>query len=64
MHQVIIYTILFYYPPQVLMNILSLRINISESLAFGRLHPQLQPNTLLVDGKLVLMIFFCGLAQL
>lgn len=45
------------------MNILSLRINISESLAFGRLHPQLQPNTLLVDGELFLMIFFfCSLA--
>lgn len=58
MPEVILYTILFYYPPQVLMNILSLRINISESLAFGRLHPQLQPNTLLVDGELFLMIFF------
>lgn len=33
------------------MNVLSLRINMSESLAFGRLHPQLQPDTLLVDGK-------------
>lgn len=33
------------------MNVLSLRINMSESLSFGRLHPQLQPDTLLVDGE-------------
>uniref|UniRef100_A0A667ZG17 Gamma-glutamyltransferase 7 n=1 Tax=Myripristis murdjan TaxID=586833 RepID=A0A667ZG17_9TELE len=37
---------------QVLMNILSSRKNLSDSLAFGRLHPQLQPNTLLVDCEL------------
>lgn len=36
---------------QVLLNVLSLRINMSESLAFGRLHPQLQPDTLLVDAE-------------
>lgn len=34
---------------QVLMNVLSSRKNMSDSLAYGRLHPQLQPNTLLVD---------------
>ncbi|XP_062871921.1 glutathione hydrolase 7 [Trichomycterus rosablanca] len=36
---------------QVLMNVLSLRKNLSESLTFGRLHPQLEPNTLLVDAE-------------
>uniref|UniRef100_A0A8C9X3R9 Glutathione hydrolase n=1 Tax=Sander lucioperca TaxID=283035 RepID=A0A8C9X3R9_SANLU len=36
---------------QVLMNVLSSRKNMSDSLAYGRLHPQLQPNTLLVDSK-------------
>lgn len=36
---------------QVLMNVLSLRKNMSDSLAYGRLHPQLQPNTLLVDAE-------------
>nr|XP_020463810.1 gamma-glutamyltransferase 7-like [Monopterus albus]XP_020463811.1 gamma-glutamyltransferase 7-like [Monopterus albus]XP_020463812.1 gamma-glutamyltransferase 7-like [Monopterus albus] len=36
---------------QVLMNVLSLRKNMSDSLAYGRLHPQLQPNTLLVDSE-------------
>uniref|UniRef100_A0A672J5G4 Glutathione hydrolase n=1 Tax=Salarias fasciatus TaxID=181472 RepID=A0A672J5G4_SALFA len=36
---------------QVLMSVLSSRKNMSESLASGRLHPQLQPNTLLVDGE-------------
>lgn len=35
---------------QVLVNILSSRKNMTDSLAFGRLHPQLQPNTLLVDS--------------
>uniref|UniRef100_A0A3B5K1N2 Gamma-glutamyltransferase 7 n=1 Tax=Takifugu rubripes TaxID=31033 RepID=A0A3B5K1N2_TAKRU len=34
---------------QVLMNVLSLRQNMSDSLAHGRLHPQLQPDLLLVD---------------
>ncbi|XP_034732283.1 glutathione hydrolase 7 [Etheostoma cragini] len=36
---------------QVLMNVLSSRKNMSDSLAYGRLHPQLQPNTLLVDSR-------------
>ncbi|KAM4610285.1 glutathione hydrolase 7 [Polymixia lowei] len=36
---------------QVLMNVLSSRKNLSDSLAYGRLHPQLQPNTLLVDSE-------------
>ncbi|XP_029974129.1 glutathione hydrolase 7 [Salarias fasciatus] len=36
---------------QVLMSVLSSRKNMSESLASGRLHPQLQPNTLLVDAE-------------
>ncbi|KAK3547458.1 hypothetical protein QTP86_021036 [Hemibagrus guttatus] len=36
---------------QVLMNILSLHKNLSESLTVGRLHPQLQLNTLLVDAE-------------
>ncbi|TDH10478.1 hypothetical protein EPR50_G00075470 [Perca flavescens] len=36
---------------QVLMNVLSSRKNMSDSLAYGRLHPQLQPNILLVDSK-------------
>ncbi|TNN30320.1 Gamma-glutamyltransferase 7 [Liparis tanakae] len=36
---------------QVLMNVLSSRKNMSDSLAYGRLHPHLQPNTLLVDGE-------------
>lgn len=36
---------------QVLMNVLSARKNMSDSLAYGRLHPQLQPNTLLVDSE-------------
>lgn len=37
---------------QVLMNVLSLRKNMSDSLAYGRLHPQLQPDWLLVDSEL------------
>uniref|UniRef100_A0A8P4KI79 Glutathione hydrolase n=1 Tax=Dicentrarchus labrax TaxID=13489 RepID=A0A8P4KI79_DICLA len=41
---------------QVLMNVLSSRKNMSDSLAYGRLHPQLQPNTLLVDCEFFLMI--------
>uniref|UniRef100_UPI0037E7A893 glutathione hydrolase 7 n=1 Tax=Semicossyphus pulcher TaxID=241346 RepID=UPI0037E7A893 len=36
---------------QVLMNVLSSRKNMSDSLAYGRLHPQLLPNTLLVDSE-------------
>lgn len=36
---------------QVLLNVLSSRKNMSDSLAFGRLHPQLQPDTLLVDSR-------------
>lgn len=36
---------------QVLMNVLSSRKNMNDSLASGRLHPQLQPNTLLVDSE-------------
>ncbi|XP_040008058.1 glutathione hydrolase 7 [Xiphias gladius] len=36
---------------QVLMNVLSSRKNMSDSLAYGRLHPQLKPNTLLVDSE-------------
>ncbi|XP_074538262.1 glutathione hydrolase 7 [Halichoeres trimaculatus] len=36
---------------QVLMNVLSSRKNMSDSLTYGRLHPQLQPNTLLVDSE-------------
>ncbi|XP_066529288.1 glutathione hydrolase 7 isoform X2 [Hoplias malabaricus] len=36
---------------QVLMNVLSMHKNLSDSLTYGRLHPQLQPNTLLVDAE-------------
>ncbi|KAM6981611.1 glutathione hydrolase 7 [Tautogolabrus adspersus] len=36
---------------QVLMNVLSSRKNMSDSLTLGRLHPQLQPNILLVDSE-------------
>ncbi|XP_068604407.1 glutathione hydrolase 7 [Brachionichthys hirsutus] len=36
---------------QVLLNVLSLRNNMSDSVAYGRLHPQLQPNNLLVDAE-------------
>uniref|UniRef100_A0A4W5K544 Glutathione hydrolase n=1 Tax=Hucho hucho TaxID=62062 RepID=A0A4W5K544_9TELE len=36
---------------QVLMNVLSSRKNLSDSLAYGRLHPQLQADTLLVDSE-------------
>ncbi|XP_076023336.1 glutathione hydrolase 7 [Genypterus blacodes] len=35
---------------QVLVNVLSSRTNLNDSIAFGRLHPQLQPNILLVDS--------------
>uniref|UniRef100_A0A8D3D0Q0 Glutathione hydrolase n=1 Tax=Scophthalmus maximus TaxID=52904 RepID=A0A8D3D0Q0_SCOMX len=41
---------------QVLMNVLSSRKNMSDSLAYGRLHPQLQPNTLLVDCEFFQLI--------
>lgn len=37
--------------PQVLINVLSLRKNMSDSVAYGRLHPQLQPDLLLVDSE-------------
>uniref|UniRef100_A0A8C6NUL9 Glutathione hydrolase n=1 Tax=Nothobranchius furzeri TaxID=105023 RepID=A0A8C6NUL9_NOTFU len=36
---------------QVLMNVLSSHKNLNDSLASGRLHPQLEPDTLLVDGE-------------
>ncbi|KAG5838379.1 hypothetical protein ANANG_G00223100 [Anguilla anguilla] len=36
---------------QVVMNVLSFRKNLSDSLSYGRLHPQLQPNNLLVDSE-------------
>ncbi|XP_029012193.1 glutathione hydrolase 7 [Betta splendens] len=36
---------------QVLINVLSLRKNLSESVANGRLHPDLQNRTLLVDNE-------------
>ncbi|XP_034028476.1 glutathione hydrolase 7 isoform X2 [Thalassophryne amazonica] len=36
---------------QVLINVLSSRKNMSDSLACGRLHPQLHSNTLLVDSE-------------
>ncbi|MBN3304923.1 GGT7 hydrolase, partial [Amia calva] len=36
---------------QVIMNVLSFHKNLSDSLTFGRLHPQLQPNILLVDNE-------------
>uniref|UniRef100_A0A1A7YXG1 Glutathione hydrolase n=1 Tax=Iconisemion striatum TaxID=60296 RepID=A0A1A7YXG1_9TELE len=36
---------------QVLMNVLSSHRNLNDSLAFGRLHPQLEPDTLLVDTE-------------
>ncbi|XP_077369620.1 glutathione hydrolase 7 [Festucalex cinctus] len=36
---------------QVLLSVLSSRKNMSDSLAYGRLHPQLEPDTLLVDSE-------------
>ncbi|XP_018612093.2 glutathione hydrolase 7 [Scleropages formosus] len=36
---------------QVLTNVLSFRKNLSESLSYGRLHPQLDYNVLLVDSE-------------
>lgn len=46
--------ILFCDARQVLMNVLSSRKNMSDSLAYGRLHPHLLPNMLLVDCELSL----------
>uniref|UniRef100_U3KDY2 Gamma-glutamyltransferase 7 n=1 Tax=Ficedula albicollis TaxID=59894 RepID=U3KDY2_FICAL len=37
---------------QVLVNVLSFHKNLSESLSLGRLHPQLQSNTLQVDSEM------------
>ncbi|XP_063260818.1 glutathione hydrolase 7 isoform X3 [Prinia subflava] len=37
---------------QVLVNVLTFNKNLSESLSLGRLHPQLQSNTLQVDSEL------------
>uniref|UniRef100_A0A8D0L5S3 Glutathione hydrolase n=1 Tax=Sphenodon punctatus TaxID=8508 RepID=A0A8D0L5S3_SPHPU len=36
---------------QVLVNVLTFNKNLSESLSLGRLHPQLESNTLLVDSE-------------
>ncbi|XP_051517472.1 glutathione hydrolase 7-like isoform X1 [Myxocyprinus asiaticus] len=36
---------------QVLINVLSSRKNMSDSVSYGRLHPLIQTNTLLVDSK-------------
>ncbi|XP_016361813.1 gamma-glutamyltransferase 7-like [Sinocyclocheilus anshuiensis] len=36
---------------QVLINVLSSRNNMSDSVSYGRLHPLIQNNTLLVDSK-------------
>ncbi|XP_043080012.1 glutathione hydrolase 7 isoform X1 [Puntigrus tetrazona] len=36
---------------QVLVNVLSSRNNMSDSISYGRLHPLIQNNTLLVDSK-------------
>lgn len=36
---------------QVLINVLSSRKNMSDSVSYGRLHPLIQSNTLLVDSK-------------
>uniref|UniRef100_A0A8C1C3N1 Glutathione hydrolase n=1 Tax=Cyprinus carpio carpio TaxID=630221 RepID=A0A8C1C3N1_CYPCA len=36
---------------QVLINVLSARNNMSDSVSYGRLHPLIQNNTLLVDSK-------------
>ncbi|KAJ8257851.1 hypothetical protein GJAV_G00190420 [Gymnothorax javanicus] len=36
---------------QVLMNVLTFRKNLSDSLSYGRLHPELQPDKLLVDSE-------------
>lgn len=37
--------------PQVLLNVLTLNRNLSDSLARGRLHPDLQSNLLQVDSE-------------
>lgn len=55
-HLTHLYLNLFNDLSQVLMNVLSSRKNMSDSLAYGRLHPHLQPNTLLVDCELILLI--------
>lgn len=53
-----------FYLLKVLINVLSLRKNMSDSLAYGRLHPQLQPNTLLVDGEFYRLTYLlCNLVQ-
>lgn len=54
------YSISVCLPSQVLMNVLSLRKNMSDSLAYGRLHPQLQPDLLLVDSEwsIFLQLYF------
>lgn len=52
-----VYLLLFSDSSQVLMNVLSSRKNMSDSLAYGRLHPQLQPNTLLVDCEFFLLTY-------
>uniref|UniRef100_A0A671WHT2 Gamma-glutamyltransferase 7 n=1 Tax=Sparus aurata TaxID=8175 RepID=A0A671WHT2_SPAAU len=50
---------------QVLMNVLSSRKNMSDSLAYGRLHPQLQPDLLLVDCEFFQLIHqLCVLVQI
>lgn len=51
--------VLFSYLSQVLMNVLSSRKNMSDSLSYGRLHPQLQPNILLVDGEFFKLFIHC-----
>ncbi len=47
---------------QVLINVLSSRNNMSDSVSRGRLHPLIQNNTLLVDCKfsIVYSSFLCG----
>ena len=51
-----VYLIILFDPSQVLMNVLSSRKNMSDSLAYGRLHPQLKPNILLVDCEFSLLM--------
>lgn len=53
---------MFSYLSQVLLSVLSSRKNMSDSLAYGRFHPQLEPDTLLVDCKFFFYSFistFC-----
>lgn len=47
---------LFCFISQVLINVLSLRKNMNDSLAYGRLHPQLQPDLLLVDSEFSVLL--------